>query len=292
MQIQPERDTFEWLLTTDGCPYCGSELPSTAERCSACQRPVFLLVRSGLATTLFQSLGLIWVLGAVQAVVLAAGAWLQLAGLLPIPQPAPLHPSIQALAQFLKIRWSSRVVVAEPPPDWFVPTMVMIALLAGSLAWGTFKRQRWSLLVGVLLSLLPVLLGLGAALFFQGAPGLVAFSLGVVFSIALVFLHVVALTQGRTERQVIGMDTAARSAIGLFQAGRAAQQAGMTYLAARYWARAISKDPTNPAYLHALALALAQLGAPTRGLSLVERALMRAPNDPELQATAELLRHR
>jgi len=162
--------------------------------------------------------------------------------------------------------------------------MIIIALICASMAWGCWLRRPWALYLGLGLSIIPLLAGIRTALFLQGLPALAPLIAGILGSALLILAHSAASPQLRGEPRRIVTTPAAGSAPGLFQAGRMCQQQGMTYLAARYWARALGKDPSNPTYSHALALVLIRLGMHKRARVFVERALRIVPHDSELQA--------
>lgn len=284
LQPADDQDTLTWLLQTEGCPYCGASISNTDRQCSTCQRSFLLISRPEQRSTLIVSLAGLWGCAAGAAALNLLGAAAQRAGLLPREQPQEQSSTLKAIAGLLGIAWNDAPVAAAPQPLWFIPTMIVVALICAIMTWGCWLRRPWALYLGLGLSLLPVLAGIGAAFSLQGMPALAPLIAGVLASALMILAHSAATPQLRGEPRRIATTAPASSAPGLFQAGRIAQQQGMTYLAARHWARAIGKDPANPTYLYALALALARLGMRERARRMVERAVHIAPTDPELKA--------
>lgn len=278
-----DQDTIGWLLQTEGCPYCGAATGVDDRRCPGCQRALLLISRPEQRSTLIVSLAGLWACGAGIAALIVVGTVAQRAGLLPREQPQEQSSTLKTIAGLLGIPWNDAPLAAAPPPPWFLPMMLVIVLICAAMAWGCWLRRPWALYLGLGLSLLPVLAGIGAAFSLRGLPALSPLIAGVLGSAVLILAHSAATTQLRGEPRRIPSTAVASSAPGLFQAGRIAQQQGMTYLAARHWARALGKDPANPTYLYALALALVRLGLRARARRLVERALQIAPADQELQ---------
>jgi tetratricopeptide (TPR) repeat protein len=194
-----------------------------------------------------------------------------------------------SLAWVLGIEALDEPVKAAPPLAWLVPATLAGALLCAGMAWGCAVRRAWVLYAGLALGAVPLLVGLAAALGTRGAQALLALAAGLAGTALITLLHMAVAGELRGELRQISSAPAATSAAGLFEAGRGCYRRGLIFLAARHWARASAKDSSNPTYLHALALALAQLGLRERARAIIQRALELAPGHPELSELSEQL---
>jgi hypothetical protein len=279
-----DQDMFRWLLQMEGCPYCGASIRSADSSCAACQRSLLLIYRPEQRSSLILSLVGVWGCGAGGAALIVVGAVAQQAGLLPREQPREQSFPFAAIAHLLGLPWNDTPVVAAPPPPWFIPALLIITLICALMACGCWLRRPWALYLGLGLSMIPLLVGIVAAVTLHGSIAIAPLITGILVSALLILVHSAATAQLRGEPRRIQMTPSASSAVGLFQDGRICQQQGMTYLAARHWARALGKDSSNPTYMYALALALVRLGRRESARLMVERALRIAPAHAELQA--------
>jgi tetratricopeptide (TPR) repeat protein len=155
--------------------------------------------------------------------------------------------------------------------------------------WGYWGRHVFILYLGIGLAALIGVAGVGAGLILKGPLALALASGGVLAAIALILTHVAALPEFRGERRRQSFEVSATSGKGLYQAGREWHAAGLHFLAAQCWARAIGKEPGNAAYMHTLALVLARLGHRERALGQLERALGIDPKNSEIRRSYEMI---
>ncbi len=260
----PELDTITWLLTTEGCAYCGDPEAVLAGKCPGCGRSQLLLVRPQQRSMALSSLIGLWTLGAAVAALLAIGAWLQLSGRMPL-QSAPSNSQImRSLAKIVGVEALDTPIKAVPPPAWFLPSMIMLFLLAAIMAWSMAARQAWAFYVGLILSATPALLGIVITLQLRGFPALAALIGGILISTLFALLQLATSKHMLGEHRRINSAPPANSATSLYRAGIEQIRQGMLYLGARQMARVLGKEPSNSDALQVLALALEQLGLPER----------------------------
>lgn len=259
-------DTYVWLISArDACPACGAALAGAA-RCAACGRSLLARVfrpRSAITRALIGA----WAIGALGAVLIITGVVFQLTGITTMVNPLPLLRAALAGAAGL---------------------LVLCALMA----WGCATRRLWAVYAGLALAATLALMAMGGGAWLGGPLGLALATGGLLGGIALLFMHVSVLGEFRGElRQQLFAPTAT-SARGLAREGRAFLLAGLPFLAAQCWARAIGAEPGNAEYMHALGLALARLGQHERALAQLARALSIEPDNNEFQRSYAVVRGR
>ena len=261
-----ERDTYTWLLTLqDACPTCGAPLGPEAPGCAACGRSLLILVRPpqrSLATTTLIGM---WVFGMLGATLALIGTLSQLLG--------------------VTQRANSAAVLR-----WLLFGSAGGAIFSAIMAWGCWSRRPFALYLGIALSALLGVAGVAAGLLLKGAPALALVAVGLLAAIGLILTHIATAHEFRGEWRRQAFAPRATSGKGLYLEGHEYYQAGLHFLAAQRWARALGKEPSNAAYMHALALALAQLGHQDRALGQIERALRADPGNPEIRESYEIIR--
>lgn len=262
-----EPDTYIWLLTTlDGCPACGATIAPDAPACGACGRSLLVTVRPAERSQTVFTLAGAWAIGACGGALALLGSALRLTGALPGANNSPRL--------------------------WLPLTLgtLALAVFATLMAWGCWTRRPFALYCGIALAALLGITGIGAGLIVRGLLALILVIVGVLAASALILMHLAAAREFLGERRRQGFATRATSAIGLYQEGRACYEAGLWFMAAQRWARAIGKDPGNPTYMHALGLVLARLGHYDRALGQIERALQAAPGNARIRESYEWVR--
>jgi hypothetical protein len=179
---------------------------------------------------------------------------------------------MKSLARILGVAALDAPIQSPAPPAWFLPAMLALLLVAAAMAGGMLARTPWAWYAGLGLSGVPAVAGLATALRLRGMPALAPLIGGILVSAVLVLAHLACRADMLGIRRPITHETGLTSAIGLFRAGIAELEVGHTYLGARHLARALGSDPGNPQVLHALAVALEQLGLPERAQRMRERA--------------------
>jgi tetratricopeptide (TPR) repeat protein len=258
-----EPDTYTWLLTIrDACPACGAPLALDAPACAACGRSFMTLVQPAGRSVAARTLIGLWTFGTLGMVLALIGTLFQLLGVTP--------------------QTNSSTVLR-----WLLIGSVATGSFSALMAWACWGRRPFALYVGITLAALLGLAGVAVGLLFRGTIGLGLATAGILAAIILIMTHISALPEFRGElrRQVFA--SSATSGKGLYREGRAHYAAGLRFLAAQRWARAIGKEPSNVAYMHALGLVLAQLGHHDRALSQLDRARQLDPNDSEIRKSYE-----
>jgi tetratricopeptide (TPR) repeat protein len=287
-------DTYTWLLTAaDPCPACGAQVSPGDVRCAACGRELTALYRPPSRSSAVVTLASLWGIGAAAALLMAIGSVLQERGLLSAqPGADDGGPVLRGVARAVELLGAPALdapVVTPETPAWLAPALAVAALLAGALAWLCWARRPAGLYGGLAASLGLALAGVGAGVVW-GWAGVLVMAACLAAGAALGLGHLGAARELLGERRRIVATSSATSAAGLFREGRAQYEAGLTFLAARSWARALGKDPANPVYLHALGLALARLGEYERARGTLERAAALAPGDERIGAALEQVR--
>jgi hypothetical protein len=259
-------DTYTWLLTQrDACPACGAPLAPDAPSCGVCGRSFMQLVRPAQRSAATMTLVGLFAFGLLGAVLALIGTLSQVLGVTP--------------------RANSPQVLR-----WLLIGCTGIGLLSAVMAWGYWSRVVVVFYVGAALVALVGVVGVAAAFLVRGILGLLVASGGVLLAIALLATHVAALAEFRGEWRRQTFPASASSGQGLYQEGRALYAAGLRFLAAQRWARAIGKEPGNAGYLYALGLVLAQLGHHQRALGQLERARRADPNNAHIRQSLEMIR--
>jgi tetratricopeptide (TPR) repeat protein len=259
-------DTYTWLLTRlDGCPACGATIAADAIDCGACGRSLVTLVRPTNRSVTAFSLAGAWVFG-------LAGSILALIG---------------TLAQVLGV--TARTNSPRVLSGLLIGT-VALAIFSGVMIWGCVERRPFALYIGIALATLLGAAGVVAGLVLGGTLSLILVIVSVLVASALILMHVSVAREFHGERRRQVFEVVATSAMGLYKEGREYYDAGLHFLAAQRWARAVGKDPTNASYLHSLGLVLAQLGHYERALGQIESAMRSAPDNAEIRKSHAMVR--
>lgn len=288
--VAPEQDTFTWLLaTSDGCPACGRPVNIDAPHCSSCGKGLTVLVRPEARSTAVMSLAGLWGIIAAGAALLAIGATLEAIGMVPRETSTEQSQILRSLARLAGIQSFDQPVTTAPTPTWFLPVMLGLVVGGGTMAGVTWARRPFALYAGIGVALLLAAAGIAVGLRLRGMPALAPVISGLLLASFLILSYLSATPQFLGERRPIGRTPHSSSALGLYREGEAAYQAGLFFLAAQHWARALGKNPGDPALMHALGLALARLGQRERALAQLERAIQVAPHDARIRETYRLI---
>lgn len=266
-QQAEEIDTYTWLLTAhDTCPACGALAPANVLVCASCGLRLVVTVRPPTRSVTAFTLTGAWTIVAMGALMALFGAIMEVIGV----TPAANSPEVLR---------------------WLIISSVTLALFGMFMTWACVKRRPFALYVGIALTLLLGIAGVGGGLLIAGPLSLSLVIISVLFASALILMHISVVREFIGEQRRLDFAPQATSAIGLYNEGREHYAAGRRFLAAQRWARAIGKDPSNAVYLHALGLVLAQLGHHKRALGQLERAMQAAPDDLWIREGYEVIRH-
>lgn len=246
------------LQDAAACPACGGAAQLDVERCPQCGRPLMAIVRPVERSHGVFALAGVWTIATLGSLLFAAGVL--------------LRPP-DAAAESSNFPWSVVMVVG----------CLVLGLFTSLMAWGSWTRRPFTLYVGTTLAALLVLGGVAAGLIVQGQGGLILVSLSVLLGSPVVITHLLLGREFLGERRRLTFDTRTTSAKGLYNEGRSFYDTGLYFVAAQRWARAVSKNPTEPAYLHAFGLALARLGYYEDALSQIERAIRMEPEEQQFR---------
>lgn len=276
------------------CMYCGAPTSPTQERCPQCRNSLMLrtparnmrsaqltilAVLSGIGTVLsILSGGLLFLLGFLFA---SSGAM--------IAQQPELYeaelqkiPGIDALPGNLNLGELAKVVGN-------VIYGIALAFLIGGVFYifvtrGLWRQRRWAYIVAIIFS---VIGGLYTCFSLTLAIMLRSFSLLNVFEIGLQGLMITLTVLSHRDFYGSMVRYLPQSKwtddLGHYNNGVAFKQRGMWYQAAKEWEAAVTKAPTNPKYLHALALMYGQLKQFDEARTTLDRALAITPHDPQLK---------
>jgi len=167
---------------------------------------------------------------------------------------------------------------------------VALAIFSGVMAWGCVERRPFALYIGIALATLLGAAGVVAGLVLGRTLSLILVIVSVLAASTLILMHISVAREfhGEWRRQVF--EVGATSGKGLYKEGREYYDAGLHFLAAQRWARAIGKEPANASYLHSLGLVLAQLGHYDRALGQIESAMRSAPDNAEIRKSYGMVR--
>jgi tetratricopeptide (TPR) repeat protein len=255
-------------------------------------------IRRSAAVTTLASL---WGIAAAAGLLMTAGVLFQARGAVTPPQPAQGGQIWASLARVVGVAALDAPVAAPPPPAWLAPALVALALGAIAQACLCWARRPAALYAGVgavaLLATGGAVAGVASARAAAtiGAAGERAAPLlavgvtlaAVVAGAALALAYLGAARELMGKRRRVRPEAEGTSAPSLFRAGRALYEDGLTFAAARAWARALGRDPSNPDYLHALGLALTRMGERERAAAVLARALEADPSDARIRAAYE-----
>lgn len=259
-------DTYTWLLSRAGaCPACGADLAALAPACAACGRSFLQLHRPPRHSATARALAGAWAIGFLGALLMLVGTLFQVFGVVE-------RTNTPQLLRVLLVGTTGA------------------ALFCALMAWACAARQPLALYTGGALSAGLGLASIAGGLWLRGPLGLALATLGGLASGALLFMHIAVAPEFRGELRRQSFAISASSARGLAREGRVFLMAGLPFLAAQCWARALGKEPGNAEYMHALGLALARLGYTERALGQIERAMRAEPGNPEFRRSYEALR--
>ncbi|HJZ48016.1 MAG TPA: tetratricopeptide repeat protein [Roseiflexaceae bacterium] len=274
------------------CPYCGAPTVLKQQACTQCRGD--LIVRAAppdkrsLALTV---LGFLWGIGGVLILLIA----------------------MLAFFLFLRLRQSAQAGQAPSSADSLllvVAVMLVLGILYLGLARGLLARRLWAYYTNVVLIVLSLfgtlisiaagtllvgmlVAGLGRAQGAISAARTISLLLFVVLGIAFVLLPI-ALTIF-SYRDFFGPKVRFQPVVEPaehlvhYNNGIAYKNRGMWYMAAQEWEAAVGKKPREPSYLHALGLAYAQLKQPDKARATLDRALLSAPDNPQIKESRALV---
>ncbi len=279
----------------DCCPYCGELNKPERQWCRRCDQS--LMIRGPAReerSPWLTILGIFWIIGGALGI-LGSLAVLVLA-LLAFATVAP-----NSMAQF---------------PLVIVLVVVIALLLSGgqiAVARAMLNRARWAYWIIAMLTMLQLagsLLGIvtGAATLresiaqmqatmpapqVQAAIPLITGMFGTIIfvdvAIKALFALLVALSwrdfYGPMERFV--SEIQGKDDRDYFNIGVALKSKKMWWMAMRQWEAAVARSSRDVEYLHALALAYAQLGKLEQARSTIEKAVQLEPQNPALQQSHE-----
>jgi len=214
---------------------------------------------------------------------------------------------------FLRLRQSAQAGQAPSSADSLllvVAVMLVLGILYLGLARGLLARRLWAYYTNVVLIVLSLfgtlisiaagtllvgmlVAGLGRAQGAISAARTISLLLFVVLGIAFVLLPI-ALTIF-SYRDFFGPKVRFQPVVEPaehlvhYNNGIAYKNRGMWYMAAQEWEAAVGKKPREPSYLHALGLAYAQLKQPDKARATLDRALLSAPDNPQIKESRALV---
>lgn len=265
-QLDDQIDTYSWLLAPGTrCPACGADSTPGAPKCARCGRSLMRLYRPPQRSTTTRALVGAWLIGLFGTVLALIGALFQVFG----------------------------VIERSNSPQILRALLIgctILGLFCALMVWGCFNRRAFALLIGIALAIGLGVAGIIGGLRLKGPPGLAVATLAMLVAGALSLMHLAVVREFRGEWRPERFAITASSGKGLFREGRANADAGLHFLAAQCWARAIGKEPGNAEYMHALGLSLARLGQYQRALDQLERAARLDPTNPHLRQSCALVR--